>query len=152
MKDFILLGSIAWLFYYLGSNKPLKKLMTPKKPFSDGKTPPTKTDESKKFVVVNNANGTILFNDTEANELPEYGNGRKPIVKVENRTFLGIVTGIFKNNMVQVATKINTQTQNFWVHVKDVVLLTEKQYNISKNNADIIDKTTDVKIKLLQNA
>lgn len=158
MKDFILIGSIAWLAYYLGSKGTLKKIMKPDNNnivpnnVAKPKLKEPNTDTTKKYVVVNKDSGTQLYAETGATVLPEYGNGRKPLAKVSNRTYLGMVTGKHQNNMIQVSAKINTVNSIFWVHQNEVVLLNKKQYDISKQNADIIDKTDETKLKLLQNS
>ncbi len=154
MENIAFILSLGWLAYYLSKDKNVKTLMQ-----NDKVTKPTDTtnntvfiQQTKKYVVVNNSAGATLFNGTGTTILPEYGNGRNPITKVNNHTYLGMLTGREQNGMIEVNTKINTANAVFWVHKADVVLLTKNQYEIAKADNNILDKKHETKLKLLQNS
>ncbi len=154
MKNIAFILSLGWLAYFVSKGNSIKKLMQPNKtevPKQPNK-PTAKVEQTKKHVVVINKNGTTLFAGTGADKLPEYGNGRNPITKVSNHTYLGLLTGREQNEMVEICTKINTANILFWVHKTDVVFLTKRQYEIARADKNILDKKDETKLKLLQNS
>jgi len=93
-------------------------------------------------------NGTKIFAAVGDTYLPGYAYGREEITGLPYRTYLGIATGRFKNDMLEIATTINTQKIKFWVQTKDIKLVSKEEYERLRQS-EILEKSEKVKQKLL---
>ncbi len=103
----------------------------------------------RNYAYVKNTNGTKLYANVGNTYLPGYGYGRDEIIGLPYRTYLGIATGNYKNDMLEIGTTINTQKIKFWVFTKDIVLVSKTEYEKLRASGTILEKSDKATQKLL---
>lgn len=94
-------------------------------------------------------NGAQLFSGTGTTDVPGFGYGRDLIMKLPVNTTLGSATGGFQNGMLELSTTINLHKIKFWVAVKEIALVPQKEYENIKSS-QLLPKSDDAKMKLLK--
>ncbi len=80
----------------------------------------TENDQPVLYAFVSNPKGARIYKSQSNAIHPIYGNGREPITILSNGTYIGKLTGITYEQLIQVITEIDGAQYAYWVHKNDV--------------------------------
>ena len=98
-------------------------------------------EDAGAYAVVSNPQGALLYARTAKTNEDSHGHGRDALpVTLDKGTYVGKVTGISFEELVQVRTNINDKDISFWVRKTDVTIGGPGQF-------DSVDEKTQFNLK-----
>ena len=111
---------------------------------------PAAPDSAALYAFVQSLGGAWIYQNTKSTPDPVNGYGKDPITLIGEATYLGKLTGISYQNLLQVVTNIEGQIYRYWVDKSRVRLAPADQveadglrYKLQSEIREIIHKTID---------
>lgn len=124
LNGILWVGGLALGAYVLHKNFQAKQV-TPAHLIPD-------TAEAGVYAFVNNPSGAMMFAKTDVAKEPLYGHGREPLVtKLGDGSYIGKLTGISFEELVQVRTNVEGSDVAFWVRKDDIRTAGSGQFDMA---------------------